>query len=73
MDERQELDLVSNDRKASIAWTRVHAIIKSGTCVKATLSGRDRRAHRAPRGITRSAFHHQREYRSIAIRRPRLS
>ena len=62
VDARQALDLVSNDRKASIAWTRVHTIIKSSTCVKATLSGRDRRDHRAPRGITRSDYRHQREY-----------
>ena len=51
----------------------VHAIIKSGTCAKATLSGRDWRAHRVPCGITRSAYHHQWEYRVITIRRPRSS
>ena len=67
VDAWQALDLVNNDRKALIAWTRVHAIIKSGTCVKDTLSGRNRRAHRAPHGITRSAYHHQGGARAIAI------
>ena len=62
VDARQALDLVSNNRKASIAWTQVDAIIKSNTCVKATLSGRNRRAHRAPHGITRSVYCHQQEY-----------
>ena len=45
VDARQALDLVSNDRNASIVSTPIQAIIKSSTCVKATLSGRDRRAH----------------------------
>ena len=49
------LDLVGLDHKASIAWTRVHAIMKSGTCAKAILSGRDRSAYLTPRGDTRSA------------------
>ena len=42
-------------RTAKIAWTRVHAIIKSGTCANDNLSDRDRRAHRLPHGATRSA------------------
>ena len=42
-------------KTATIAWTRVHAIIKSGTCANDNLSDRDRRAHRSPRGTTRSA------------------
>ena len=33
-----------------------------GTCVKTTLSGCDLSAHRAPRGVNRSAYRHQREY-----------
>ena len=39
---RQASDLVGPDRKASIAWTRVHAIMKSGTCGKSSLSDDDR-------------------------------
>ena len=39
---RQALDSVGPDRKASIAWTRVHAIMKSGTGAKSSLSGDDR-------------------------------
>ena len=41
-------------KTAKIAWTRVHAIIKSGTCTNDNLSDRDRRAHRSPRDATRS-------------------
>ena len=44
---------------------------QSGTCVKATLSGRDRRTHRSPCGVTRSMDLHQRECHAIAIGRPR--
>ena len=44
---------------------------QSGTCVKATLSGRNRRTHCSPRGITRSMDLHQRECRVIAIGQPR--
>ena len=39
---RQASDSVGSDRKASIAWTRVHAIMKLGTCAKSSLSDDDR-------------------------------
>ena len=39
---RQASDSVGPDHKASIAWTRVHAIMKSGTCAKSSLSDKDR-------------------------------
>ena len=39
---RQASDPVGPDRKASIAWTRVHAIVKSSTWEKSRLSGYDR-------------------------------
>ena len=43
---RQASDLVGPDRKALIAWTQVHAIIRSSTCGKKRLSGYDRRLTR---------------------------
>ena len=39
---RQASDSVGPDRKASIAWTRVHAIMKSGMWAKSSLSDDDR-------------------------------
>ena len=38
---RHASDSVGLDRKASIAWTRVHAIMKSGKCTKSSLSDDD--------------------------------
>ena len=39
---QQALDPVGPDRKVSIAWTRVHAIVRSSTWGKSRLSGYDR-------------------------------
>ena len=39
---RHASNSVGPDRKASIAWTRVHTIMKSGTCAKSSLSDDDR-------------------------------
>ena len=39
---QQASDPVGPDRKASIAWTRVHAIVRSSTWGKSRLSGYDR-------------------------------
>ena len=61
---RHALDAI---RTARIAWTRVHAIIKSGTCAKDNLSD-------AIKGLTlghvvsrESLDHHKNEDRAIAI------
>ena len=50
MDARQTSDSI---KTAEIAWTRVHAIIKSGTCGKCNLSDGDRKAYLTPLGNTR--------------------
>ena len=54
-------------RTAEIAWTRVHAIIKSGTCAKYNLSDGNRKGYLTPHGDTRNVYLHQREDRTIAI------
>ena len=61
---------VRSDRKTSIAWTRVHAIPITSTCLIWSLSNHDRRAHRSPHGITRSMDLHQCEGCAITIGRP---
>ena len=43
---------------------------KSSTCVNVILSGRDRKAHRAPRGVTRSYDCHQRDRDQTATMKP---
>ena len=52
VDARQSSDLI---KTAEIAWTRVHAIIHQAHASFFTLSDRDRRANREPRGGPRSA------------------
>ena len=42
-------------RTVTIAWTRVHAIVKSITCAKGDLSEDNRTTYLAPRGILRSS------------------
>ena len=64
VDAWQAADLV---KMAEIAWTRVHAIIKSGTCAKYNLSDGDRKAYLTPRGYTRNVYLHQYEDRTIVI------
>ena len=53
VDARQASDSI---KMAEIAWTRVHAIIKSGTCAKCNLSDGDQKAYLAPRGDTRDGI-----------------
>ena len=43
-------------KTAEIAWTRVHAIIKSGTCLICNLSDGDRKAYLMPHGDTRDVI-----------------
>ena len=64
VDARRASDSV---RTAEIAWTRVHAIIKSGTCSKYILRDGDRKAYLTPHGDTRNAYLHKGEGRAIAI------
>ena len=64
VDARRESDSV---RTAEIAWTRVHAIIKSDTCAKYNLNDGDRQAYLTPHGDTRNVYLHPREDRAIAI------
>ena len=64
VDARRASDSV---KTAEITWTRVHAIIKSGTCAKYILRDGDQKAYLTPRGDTRNAYLHQREGRAIAI------
>ena len=42
-------------RTVTIAWTRVHGIVKSITCAKGDLSEDNRTTYLAPRGILRSS------------------
>ena len=44
-----------SSRTATIAWTRVHAIIKSTTCAKGRVSDEDRTTYLAPRGNPRTS------------------
>ena len=56
VDARWTSDFVGTE---GIAWTRVHAIIKSTRALNGDLSDDDRRAHRSPRGDMRRAYLHQ--------------
>ena len=52
-----------------IAWTRVHAIIRSNTCAKRSLSDEDRTTYLAPRGNSRTSrsASNRKLYRTIVI------
>ena len=45
-----------SNRRASIAWTRIHAIARSSTCLKIDSKWHHRRAYLAPRGQLWSAW-----------------
>ena len=68
VDARRALDSV---KTAEIVWTRVHAISKLFTCAKEGISGDDQRVYLTPRGDPGIAYLHQRERRTISIRRTR--
>ena len=53
VDARQASDSI---KTVEIAWTRVHAIIKSGTCAKCNLSDGDQKAYLTPCGNTRDVI-----------------
>ena len=50
---------IGSERKPSIVWTRVHAIIHSSTCLIWNLSNYDQTAPSSPSSVTRSANLHR--------------